>query len=64
MSDPKKRPPRRKGKGNTGITATHITVWTMNHEPMPEEIIGEVEAFLGGIVQRHGTRLLVALTKV
>jgi hypothetical protein len=60
----KKRPPRRKGKGNTGITATHITVWTMNHEPMPEEIIQEVEAFLGGIVQRNGSRLLVALTKV
>lgn len=54
MSD-KRRQPRRKGKGNTGISASHITVYTMNGEPMPDEIEAEVLAFLKGITDRHGS---------
>lgn len=64
MSEQKRRPPRRKGKGNTGITATHITVYTMNGEPLPDEVKSEVETFLAGIVKRHSTRLMVNLVTV
>lgn len=64
MSEQKRRPPRRKGKGNTGITATHITVYTMNGEPLPDEVKAEVETFLAGIVKRHSSRLMVNLVTV
>lgn len=60
----KRRPPRRKGKGNTGITATHITVYTMNGQPLPEEVQQEVEYFLKGLLDRHSTRLMTNLVKV
>lgn len=60
----KRRPPRKKGKGNTGITANHITVWTMNHEPLPDEIHSEIETFLALLIKSHGTRILVSMVKV
>lgn len=63
MSD-KRRPPRKKGKGNTGITATHLTIYTMNGEPLPEDVQKEVEAFLKGLLDRHSTRLMVNLVTV
>lgn len=63
MSEQKRRPPRRKGKGNTGISASHITVYTMNGEPMPDDVSAEIEAFLKGLIDRHRTRLLTHYVK-
>jgi len=62
MSD-KRRQPRRKGKGNTGISASHITVYTMNGEPLPDDVEAEVLAFMKGLIDRHSTRLLCSYLK-
>lgn len=64
MSEQKKnRSPRRKWRGNTGITATHVTVWTMNHEPLPDDIHIEIDCFLRDLVERHPTRILTDITR-
>lgn len=63
MTEQKRRPPRRKAKGNTGISASHITVWTMNHEPLHDDIVVEVEAFLAKLVKDHSQRIFVQFLK-
>lgn len=52
------QPVKRTRKRRPKHSSMHMTVWSMNGEPIPESVIRELEGVLSATIKASDTRLL------